>query len=150
MATSKRKRGSVVVETRKKAGRKPKTKIIEDESRSLIPQPTCIICKLVLPPPNDRPSATYIAPQRARESMLLKGRDKANRMVRCGYCGKWYHLACMVPPRRTMPSGGYVWRCAECDSPSRSTGESSAKHFGEAPSAPAVPTKKWNLRSATK
>lgn len=140
---------------KKKAGRKPKAKLTEEEaaqSRAPIPQPTCTICRLVIPPANDQPSATYITPQRARESMLLKGRDKVNRMVRCGYCSKWYHLACMVPPRRTMPTGGYVWRCAECDHPSSSTSESPAEHSGsgEAPSVPTVPTKKWNLRSATK
>jgi hypothetical protein len=140
---------------KKKAGRKPKAKLSEEEtaqSRAPIPQPTCTICRLVIPPANDQPSATYITPQRARESMLLKGRDKVNRMVRCGYCSKWYHLACMVPPRRTMPTGGYVWRCAECDHPSSSTSESPAEHSGsgEAPSVPTIPTKKWNLRSATR
>ncbi|CAB5316810.1 unnamed protein product [Rhizophagus irregularis] len=140
---------------KKKAGRKPKAKLTEEEAaqfRAPIPQPTCTICRLVIPPANDQPSATYITPQRARESMLLKGRDKVNRMVRCGYCSKWYHLACMVPPRRTMPTGGYVWRCAECDHPSSSTSESPAEHSGsgEAPSVPTIPTKKWNLRSATR
>ncbi|CAG8499633.1 13201_t:CDS:10, partial [Acaulospora colombiana] len=83
--------------------------------RPPIPQPVCAVCRLIEPPPTDRPSATYIYPSKARESMLLKGRDKVHRMIRCNFCTKWYHLACMNPPRRTMPTGGYVWRCEECD-----------------------------------
>ncbi|CAG8490021.1 9028_t:CDS:2 [Funneliformis mosseae] len=144
-----RKRGPVTG-TRKKAGRKPKVKAVEEEiiqPRTPIPQPNCTVCQLVIPPANDQPSATYITPNRARESMLHKGRDKVNRMVRCGYCSNWYHLACMVPPRRTMPTGGYIWRCADCDHPSgaNSTGDEPSGH-----STPASSTKKWNLRSATK
>ncbi|CAI2181739.1 17985_t:CDS:2 [Funneliformis geosporum] len=146
-----RKRVPAIGGTRKKAGRKPKAKSVEEEviqpRTPPIPQPDCTVCQLSSPPENDQPSATYIKPNRARESMLHKGRDKVNRMVRCGYCSKWYHLACMVPPRRTMPTGGYVWRCAECDHPS-SVNSTSVEPSGH--SASASSTKKWNLRSATK
>jgi hypothetical protein len=141
-----RKRGPAGI--KKKAGRKPKAKPLEDEAERIpVPQPTCSVCDLVVAPTSDSPSKTCIKPQRARDSMLLKGRDKVNQMVRCGYCNKWYHLACMIPPRRTMPNTGYVWRCADCDQPSASTGESPSS--GDAPSAPKT-SKKWNLRSATK
>ncbi|CAG8759682.1 16201_t:CDS:2, partial [Acaulospora morrowiae] len=94
----------------------PQPEIVEPSpERAPIPQPVCAVCRLIEPPPTDRPSATYIYPSKARESMLLKGRDKVHRMIRCNFCTKWYHLACMNPPRRTMPTGGYVWRCEECD-----------------------------------
>lgn len=79
--------------------------VLPPHMRPRVPQPVCRVCDQVEPPAHDQPSATYIYPAKARESMLLKGRDKVHRMVRCNYCSKWYHLACMNPPRKTMPTG---------------------------------------------
>ncbi|KAF0417435.1 PHD finger protein 14 [Gigaspora margarita] len=150
--------------------------VAEDEpERPQIPQPICAVCNLVPPPSSDQPSATYITPTKARSSMLLKGRDKVHRMIRCNFCTKWYHLGCMNPARRTMPTGGYVWRCEDCD-PGSDASDGSFVPENERPTSPRVPaetsedqgdgssqstekdkskkdvvvTRKWNLRSASK
>ncbi|RHZ55364.1 hypothetical protein Glove_416g2 [Diversispora epigaea] len=143
--------------------------VIPPQLRPRVPQPVCRVCNQIEPPPHDQPSATYIYPAKARESMLLKGRDKVHRMVRCNYCSKWYHLACMNPPRKTMPTGGYIWRCEECDNvdlDNTQSGNNGNNHQSEPPEASSstssnhpssdnvqsgsTTTKKWRLRSSTK
>ncbi|CAG8693716.1 14470_t:CDS:2, partial [Dentiscutata heterogama] len=171
----KRRKTSKGKRTPKKIPEQLEETVAEDEpERPQIPQPVCAVCNLVPPPSTDQPSATYITPTKARSSMLLKGRDKVHRMIRCNFCKKWYHLACMNPARRTMPTGGYVWRCEDCD-PGSDASDGSFVPENERPTSPRVPaetsedhgdgssqstekgktkkdvvvTRKWKLRSDT-
>jgi len=69
----------------------------------VVPQPICVCCGEVQAP-DGRSTATLVSPVRVRASAIVKGRDRVHRMIRCNFCTKWYHLACMNPPIRTMPS----------------------------------------------
>ncbi len=75
------------------------------ELPSKYPQPVCFKCDKVEPPDGHQPPS-YVKSTKSTNLMLeKKGRDTVNRMIRCNFCIKWYHLACMNPPRKTMPIG---------------------------------------------
>ncbi|CAG8524520.1 8747_t:CDS:2 [Paraglomus brasilianum] len=88
----------------------------------VVPQPICVCCGEVQAP-DARSTATLVSPVRVRASAIVKGRDRVHRMIRCNFCTKWYHLACMNPPTRTMPSSGYIWRCEDCEKVADKPGE---------------------------
>ncbi|KAG9288971.1 hypothetical protein G9A89_015520 [Geosiphon pyriformis] len=145
----------------------------DDNFKTIItpPQPICVVCNLVDVPQNDQASATYVTPSKARATSLINGRDKVHRMVRCNFCERWFHLACMNPPRKTMPTHGFIWQCEECDpewlkkqleaektptnglfiSSSAATNENSDKVSTSSEGAtPTASHLKWRLRSSHK
>ncbi|CAJ0874658.1 7551_t:CDS:10 [Entrophospora sp. SA101] len=84
-------------------------------SSTSYPQPTCSKCNKVEPPDHNQTSLFYAHFKKSSSTMIeKKGKDIINRMLRCNFCKKWNHLACMNPPIKTIPNGGFVWRCDEC------------------------------------
>nr|CAG8462207.1 14372_t:CDS:10 [Entrophospora candida]CAG8462965.1 9110_t:CDS:10 [Entrophospora candida] len=67
-------------------------------------------------PPDHNQTPLFYAHFKKSSSTMIekKGKDITNRMLRCNFCKKWNHLACMNPPIKTIPNGGFVWRCDEC------------------------------------
>ncbi|CAG8490340.1 6787_t:CDS:10 [Ambispora leptoticha] len=99
---------------RKPLGR-PSKKPQQKPIKVKLPQPICTVCDKIEPPLNDQAPESYVTPTKSRAKSIMNGRDKVHRMIRCGFCEKWFHLACINPPRKTMPSPGFVWQCEECD-----------------------------------
>ncbi|CAG8455726.1 10681_t:CDS:10 [Ambispora gerdemannii] len=102
------------LKNRKLIGR-PTKKPQQKPIKVKLPQPICTVCDKIEPPLNDQAPESYVTPTKSRAKSILNGRDKVHRMIRCGFCEKWFHLACINPPRKTMPSPGFVWQCEECD-----------------------------------
>ncbi|CAJ0920598.1 18250_t:CDS:10 [Entrophospora sp. SA101] len=101
----KRSQKKPLMRKRKKNGNSSDSSQQQYKLPSRYPQPICFKCDRIEPPDDYQPPS-YVKNTKASNLMLeKKGRDTVNRMIRCNFCTKWYHLACMNPPRKTMPIG---------------------------------------------
>jgi hypothetical protein len=52
--------------------------------------------------------------------------DDGGEMIICDGCSRSYHLQCLNPPRKQIPSG--AWHCPKCESPATPAGGSRRRH----------------------